>query len=155
MKLSGDNLFQPTKCFLKTSNLHLMIIRIIWMHGFVFSFSDPLIIPGSPTKIIRFKLSFQISFKNGGYSLAPSLKSFVLKSNIFMIILKSVLRVWSLLIFLKLFSLLLIFNSHGFYVGTLSKHIYSKVFFLHIWQRNSRSNGGQTSLLLLFNNFLI
>ena len=93
MKLSGDNLFQPTKCFLKTSNLHLMIIRIIWMHGFVFSFSDPLIIPGSPTKIIRFKLSFQISFKNGGYSLAPSLKSFVLKSNIFMIILKSVLRV--------------------------------------------------------------
>ena len=93
LKLRGNNLFQPTKCFLKTSNLHLMIIMIIWMHGFVFSFFDPLIIPGSPTKMIRFKLCFQLSFKNDGCSLAPSLKSFILKSNLFMLILKSMLRV--------------------------------------------------------------
>ena len=107
----------------KPSNLHLMIIMIIWMHGFVFSFFDPLIIPGSPTKMIRFKLCFQLSFKNDGCSLAPSLKSFILKSNLFMLILKSMLRVWSLLFFLKLFYLLFIFNSHGFCVGTLSKRM--------------------------------
>ena len=93
LKLSGKSLLQPIKCFLKTLNLYPMIIMIIWMHGFVFSFSDPLIIPSSSTRMIRFKSSFQIGFKNGGYSLVPSLKSFVLKSNLFMIISKSMLRV--------------------------------------------------------------
>ena len=93
------------KIFSQNFNLPLMIIMIIWMHGFVFTFFEPLIIPGSLTKMIRFKLSFQICFKNGGCSLAPSLKYFILKSNLSMIILKSMLRVWSLLLFSQTFFL--------------------------------------------------
>ena len=96
MSLSGDSLLLPIKCFLKIlSHLH-MIIMIIWMHGFVFSSSDPLIIPNSSIGsigMIKFKLPFQIGSKNGGYILASFQQFFVLKSNHLYIILKSMLRV--------------------------------------------------------------
>ena len=68
----------------------------MWMLGFtpfssIFLFVLFFIILGSSNGMIKFKMTFQIGFKNGGYVLAPSLKSFILKSNLLMIISKSVL----------------------------------------------------------------
>ena len=131
-----------------------MIIMIILMFGFRPSSLDFLIIPSSSNRMINFKVIFQIGFKNGGYSLVPYLKSFTLNWSKFMIISKSMLGNWSLHLVLKLFSLPQDFKFYGFCVGTLFKHKWFKNLFPHIWQGNSKSSGGQTLFLPLFNNFL-
>ena len=118
---------------------------IIWMRSFVFSFLDPLIIPGSSIGMIKFKVTFQIGSKDGGYTLAPFHRFFALKSNHLMSILKSMPRVWSLLNVLKLSYSLITFKFHESYVGILFKFIWLIPFFLRIWHMNSKSNSGQTS----------
>ena len=37
------------------------------MLGFIYLFSNHMIIPGSSNRMIKFKLSFQIGFKNGAH----------------------------------------------------------------------------------------
>ena len=72
---------------------------------------------------------------------------FVHKSELHMIISKSMLEVCSQLLSLKPSSSCLDFQFLGSYVGTLFKHKIFQSIFSCIYQRISKSNGGQTLFL--------
>ena len=79
MNLSGDSLLLPIKCFLKILSHLSYGYYDYMMHGFVFSYLDHLIIPGSSIRMIKFKLHFQTGSKNDGYTLAPFFAFSILK----------------------------------------------------------------------------
>ena len=118
------------------------------MFGFIYLFSNHMIIPGSSNRMIRFKLTFQIGFKTGAHFFLTLFKNFfVCKSELPMIISKSMLGVCSQLLSLKTSSSGLDFQFFGSYVGTLFKHKIFQSIFSCICQGNSKSNGGQTLFL--------
>lgn len=139
LNVNRDKLLKLTKCFLKISNQDHVIIMIILMFGFIHFFSDHMIIHGSSNGMIRFKMIFQIGFKNSGYFLVLFNKSFVLKSDLPMITSKNMLGVCSQFFALKPPFLCLDFQFHGSCVGTLFKYSMFRKPFSHVFGKGIQS----------------
>ena len=134
-----------------------MIIMIILTLGTIHFSFVPLITLGFFIGVMKskIKLIFQIGFKNGGYFLAPLKIFYVLKflkdTNTFL----NMIVIWFRLPIPKYYISFQNFKFLRFSIGTLFSHRLFMRHFPRIWQGNSKSNGGQISLIRPLSKFHI
>ena len=118
------------------------------MHGLTLSMLDLLSIHGFSIGEIRFKLIFQIGFRNGG-SFLELFKTFsVLKLENLLIISKQIVKAFFLWEIVIHYHYVLNLESLGFFVRNSPLIIFCQHLFPSIWLGSLKSNGGQPSKLL-------